>query len=319
MITFRDSVFPIVVMIFLGYAGHTFYPVGLRFVIWIISRIAPKDHKIQEPLHFLLDHPRRCYTLLFPRRHTWILAGILLVLNVVDVILIMCLDLTNPEVTMVPIAPRFTSSIFQAMSSRHTGTSTFNLANVNPGVQFSLLVMMYVSVFPIAISVRSSNTYEESSLGVYHYDDEDPSAATDSKSYLKAHVRNQLSFDLWYVFLGCFCICCSEAEKIMDQSDPAFAVFPVFFEVMSAYGNVGLSLGHPTVNTSFSGKFNTFSKLVLCAMMIRGRHRGLPVRLDRAITLPSDKFSIQDDEEGRLGPKLQGIRKLPKLKTAHTQ
>ena len=35
---------------------------------------------MREPLQFLLDHPRRCYTLLFPRNVTWILFGILLVL-----------------------------------------------------------------------------------------------------------------------------------------------------------------------------------------------------------------------------------------------
>lgn len=32
-----------------------------------------------------------------------------------------------------------------------------------------------------------------------------------------------------------------------------------------------------------------FSKLVICAMMIRGRHRGLPYALDRAITLPNER------------------------------
>lgn len=317
MISFRDAVFPIAVMTILAYAGHTFYPICLRFVIWTMSKIWPKDSKLQEPLHFLLEHPRRCYTLLFPSRPTWILAIILVALNICDVILIICLDLDNPEVTVVPVAPRVISSIFQAASSRHTGTATFNLANVNPGVQFSLLVMMYVSIFPIALSIRASNTYEESSLGIYQDDEAEVSEFQDGKTYLKAHARNQLSFDLWYIFLGCFFICCSEAERLMDKNDPAFAVFPVFFEVTSAYANVGLSLGHPSANTSFSGQFNTFSKLVMCAMMIRGRHRGLPVKLDRAIILPSEKFSM--DEENSVEPKKKVNKALPKLKSSYTQ
>lgn len=257
-------------MTILAYCGHTFYPICLRVVIWSLSKLYSEEHSIQEPLRFLLNHPRRCYILLFPRRQTWILAGVLIALNVVDVILIICLDLDNPEVTAVPIAPRFISSIFQAASSRHTGTSTFNLANVSPGVQFSLLTMMYISVFPISISVRSSNTYEESSLGIFEDHEEDPTMATNTKSYFLAHARNQLSFDLWYIFLGCFCICCAESNRIMDKTDPFFQVFPIFFEVASAYANVGLSLGHPTVSTSLSGVFNQFSKLVICAMMIRG-------------------------------------------------
>lgn len=40
--------------------------------------------------------------------------------------------------------------------------------------------------------------------------------------------------------------------------------------------------------TSLSGEFTTFSKLVICAMMIRGRHRGLPYALDKAIMLPNE-------------------------------
>lgn len=32
----------------------------------------------------------------------------------------------------------------------------------------------------------------------------------------------------------------------------------------------------------------TFSKLVICIVMLRGRHRGLPVALDRAIVFPTE-------------------------------
>lgn len=32
-------------------------------------------------------------------------------------------------------------------------------------------------------------------------------------------------------------------------------------------------------------------------MMIRGRHRGLPLSIDRAITLPSDRLADTDEEE----------------------
>lgn len=318
MITFRDSVFPIFVMTILAYAGHNFYPIFLRFVIWTMSKLCNANARIQEPLNFLLEHPRRCYTLLFPAKPTWILLAILFVLNFIDVIFIICLDLNNPEVTSIPVGPRIISSIFQAASARHTGTSTFNLANVNPGVQFSLLVMMYVSVFPIALSVRSSNTYEETALGRYASETEVPDEQKGA-SYLKTHIHNQLWFDLWYIFLGCFMICCAESDRIMDLNEPAFSIFPILFEVTSAYGNVGLSLGHPAVLTSLCGQFNTFSKLVICAMMIRGRHRGLPVRLDRAIILPDDAASANNDEEIGFASNKDAMKRLPPLKQSYTE
>ena len=159
---------------------------------------------------------------------------------------------------------------------------------------------VYIAVFPIAMSVRMSNTYEERSLGKYA-GDMDVNDDQSSLSYLTNHMRNQLSFDLWYVFLGTFCICIAESGRIADVHDPAFSVFSVLFEVVSGYGNVGLSLGYPTVLTSLSGMFTTFSKVVMCIMMIRGRHRGLPYALDRAILLPVEDLvdkggrTVRDD------------------------
>jgi Trk-type K+ transport system membrane component len=36
--------------------------------------------------------------------------------------------------------------------------------------------MMYISIFPVAISIRRTNVYEEKSLGIYaHEDDENAS------------------------------------------------------------------------------------------------------------------------------------------------
>jgi Trk-type K+ transport system membrane component len=82
-----------------------------------------------------------------------------------------------------------------------------------------------------------------------------------------------------------------------DISEQAFSVFAIFFEVVSAYGNVGLSLGHPDNLTSLSGHFTIFGKVVICAMMIRGRHRGMPYALDRAINLPSDRLATKEKDE----------------------
>ncbi|KAF4343902.1 potassium transporter TRK-1 [Fusarium beomiforme] len=287
MISFNDAPAPLLIMSALALAGHTFYPVILRLIIWAISKAVSKQSSLQEPLHFLLNHPRRCYTLLFPSGPTWALFGILALLNIADVLFIILLDLDNSTVTVLPGWQRFCAAVFQAVSSRHTGTATFNLANVNPAVQMALLVMMYISVYPISIVVRSSNTYEERSLGIYEkslqYDEDD------GGSYFVTHLRNQLSFDLWYICLGLFCITIAEHKKIMDGSDPSFAMWPIVFEGVSAYCNVGLSLGYPTINSSFCTEFTTFSKLIICAMMIRGRHRGLPYALDRAIVLPTEK------------------------------
>jgi potassium uptake Trk family protein len=289
MISFRDASWPMVLLTFLAFAGNTCHPIILRFILWVMHRLVPRRSNLREPLQFLLDHPRRCYTLLFPRNVTWVLFGILFIMNFIDALLIVVLDLDNPEVNTLPMASRILAATFQAANARHTGTASFNLAKVNPAVQFSLLTMMYIAVFPIAMAVRSSNTYEESALGKYA-SNADPEESQRASSYIVQHMRNQLSFDLWYIFLGTFCICIAQADEIANPENAAFSVFAIMFECVSAYGNVGLSLGTNSTLTSLSGDFSVFSKLVICAVMLRGRHRGLPYALDHAVMLPSDRL-----------------------------
>lgn len=219
MISFRDAVWPMLAMSFLALAGNTCYPCFLRLLIWMMHKLAPEASSLKLSLQFLLDHPRRCYTLLFSSTATWTLAAILFALNFVDTLLIVTLDLDNPEVNVLPTGPRIAAALFQAVSARHTGTASFNLANVNPAIQFSLMVMMYISVYPIAMAIRYSSDYEDRSIGLY-YGDEDIDEQKGSKTYLITHMRNQLSFDLWYVFMGVFCICAAESKRIMNPDDP---------------------------------------------------------------------------------------------------
>lgn len=157
------------------------------------------------------------------------------------------------------------------------------------------MLMMYISVLPIAISVRRTNVYEEKSLGIYGSPAEE-NEDEGEPSYVGAHLRRQLSFDLWYIFLGLFIISISEGTRL-QSGDPAFTLFTALFEIVSAYGTVGLSLGYTNINASFSAEFGVIAKLVIIAMQIRGRHRGLPYELDRAILLPSEHLSEKESQD----------------------
>lgn len=298
MISFGRAVFPLLVMTFLIIIGNTGFPCMLRFVIWVLSKVVRDDGPLWEELRFLLDHPRRCFTLLFPGEATWWLFAILVILNGVDLIFFIILDLNDPTVTQLPPGIRFLDGLFQAASTRTAGFSVVNLAELHPAIQVSYLIMMYISVFPIAISMRRTNVYEEKSLGIYGTQaDEDEDEH--EPSYVGAHLRRQLSFDLWYVFLGMFIIAIIEGGRLENTNEYAFTLFSVLFEIVSAYGTVGLSLGYPSSNASFSAQFHALSKLVIIAMQIRGRHRGLPYELDRAILLPSESLQAKEAKDAQ--------------------
>lgn len=70
--------------------------------------------------------------------------------------------------------------------------------------------------------------------------------------------------------------------------------------------------------TSLCGEFTTFSKVVICAMMIRGRHRGLPYALDRAIMLPNDRLSAGASLEVTATSSTGDPRNDTSIKTHHT-
>ena len=92
MISFQEAVVPLLLGSFLIIIGNTGFPCMLRFVIWVWSLCVPRESGLWEEFKFLLDHPRRCFTLLFPSRSTWWLFWILVGLNSLDIILFIVLD-----------------------------------------------------------------------------------------------------------------------------------------------------------------------------------------------------------------------------------
>ena len=96
MESFQDAIWPVLLLSFLIVAGNTAFPILLRLIIWTTSKIVVSGSALWEELHFLLDHPRRCFTLLFPRNATWWLFVILIILNVFDWVIFIILDVSCP-------------------------------------------------------------------------------------------------------------------------------------------------------------------------------------------------------------------------------
>lgn len=258
--------------------------------------------------------------------------------------------------------------------------------------------MMYISVYPVVITMRNSNVYEERSLGIYADDDSSDSssdidletadsnghtlqtASTTQSNYSPSHpgsprspqsmqptlvrrvsssvpasqigravrrslirwhgvgvptpprpsspipqpaprrsnttrrpstshesrinfisqqIHGQLAHDIWWLVVAVLVITTIETSHFNSDA-VTYSVFNVIFEVVSAYGCVGISVGLPNAAYSFAGAWHAPSKLVLVLVMLRGRHRGLPVALDRAVRLPGDQLHRDEDEDWRI-------------------
>ncbi len=315
------------------------YPLFLRLILWsmlkLLCLIYPSENAHSETkatLRFVLRYPRRVYTNLFPSQPTWWLLFMVIILNGIDWAAFELLNIGNPATDSIPTRFRVLDGLFQAFAVRSGGFYVVNISTLRIGLQVLYIIMMYISVYPVVITMRHSNVYEERSLGIYA-DDSDapseeppklgtlmgafkrtftttmdtlggpfssgspgPSSTGTGTQFVRQQVRGQLAHDLWWLVLAILFISCIEVGNF-DRDPVTYSVFNIAFEVVSGYGCVGISTGLPDQAYSFSGGWHKASKLILCAVMLRGRHRGLPVALDRAVRLPDDREPMGAAEE----------------------
>lgn len=343
---FQTSYYVLLTLSLLILAGNTCFPPFLRLILWTMNRLIPEKSTSQKwqdrrrTLQFCLDHPRRVYTNLFNSKQTWWLVFSLIALNGIDWLAFELLNIGNPVTEAIPTHFRVLDGLFQAFAVRSGGFYVVSIPNLRQGLLVLYVLMMYLSAFPVAMTIRNSNVYEERSLGLYAEDlspsvqadetqtvnekqsenattstnrilsgfrrtvaltrgppsDPRPKSTWTRQDFIRQQLRSQLGHDLWLIGVAVFMI--QAIEQGQFARDPVvFATFNIIFEVISAYGTVGISTGVPWNAYSFSGAWHTASKLVLCVVMLRGRHRGLPVAIDRAVLMPDETLAWAEEED----------------------
>lgn len=346
-VVFQLNYYPLLTLSLLILAGNTCFPPFLRLIIWTLRNCIPAStistvwQTRRRILDFILDHPRRVYTHLFPSPQTWWLVGTLVLLNGVDWVGFELLNIGNETIDSISLKYRVLDGLFQAFAVRCGGFYVVNIAGLRPGLLVLYALMMYVSAYPVTMTIRNTNVYEERSLGIFADAEPGPlSQPPDSENekvtfaklskpvrvltnnlkrmithehlagtpsqglgqrwsrqdFVRQQLRGQLGHDLWWLAIAVLLITCIETGQF--ERDPVtFSTFNIIFEVISAYGTVGISMGLPWSSVSFCGAWHTASKLILCAVMLRGRHRGLPVAIDKAVLLPDETLGWAEEED----------------------
>ncbi|GAB7329877.1 hypothetical protein MBLNU13_g01588t2 [Cladosporium sp. NU13] len=276
MTAFQTGYYLLITMGFLILAGNTCYPIFLRLIVWTMLKIVEcLDGEVwgerAATLRFLLDHPRRCYTNLFPSQHTWWLLLMVITLNGIDWAAFEILNIGNPKIDgVLPVNVRVIDGLFQAFAVRSGGFFVVTISDLRISLQVLYVVMMYISVYPVVITMRNSNVYEERSLGIYAEDaiseldkpctpmpqaEEDAQRSWFSRArfmasnlnharpqesnttFVRHQLRAQLAHDAWTIILALFLIMIIESRKFSE--DPtAFSVFNFLFEIVSGYGAI---------------------------------------------------------------------------------
>eukprot|EP00906_Rhabdomonas_costata_P037020 RCo052002 len=170
LVQFAEDPWVLMPLSFCIMAGNVGLPIFLRWGI----RLASHFHRAswgENQLHFILKNSRQLYSNLFPGKQTRILFWILFGTTFVEVVLRLLLDWNcfgniNPSSHIL-------ASYFQAVTTRTAGFNVVNLAGFSPSVIVLEICLMYVSAYPVAVSIRATAAHITGQEMDLHPDDND--------------------------------------------------------------------------------------------------------------------------------------------------
>lgn len=117
---------------------------------------------------------------------------------------------------------------------------------------------------------------------------------TDSLIAQKVPQRFMRTFLLRHTFflLLAILICAFSEDHLLSSAQTDVNLWYIVFEMLSAYGNVGLTMGIPGEVYSLAGAMTKSGKLVLVAVMWLGKHRGLPSPKDEVVDFAWERYLV---------------------------
>ncbi|EGG17578.1 transmembrane protein [Cavenderia fasciculata] len=256
----------LVTISFLIAMGNTLYPVFLRIIISVLKKVS----KDPVPYEHLAENPRSLYTHLFPVRQTVILTIVWWVFTISQMSLMAILETNDKAFEGISSSNTFFNYFFQSVSTRTAGFNSVDISLLSSSVLILFVGLMFVSSYPLVISLKGSAVN-----GKYSQD-------TELKT--KSVMKDILIRDIFIIYVCILLIGIIEEHRLDDAGNPTFTVFHIIFEVISAFGCVGLSMGFPGA-VSFSAILKSSSKLVIIVVMLLGKHRALPDSIDTAVVI----------------------------------
>jgi Trk-type K+ transport system membrane component len=272
--------------------GNTGLPIGIRAATMLTWKLSPPGER-KNALAFLLEHPRRCYTHMFPAMHTLWLMLVLLVLDGLPVLIMMWQDSDGSVMAGLDFSDKIWNCILNSVSARTAGVNSFDIYRLGIVSTYTLLVCMYINTTPTVVTMRysaiSDGPAELDITGVT----EGVEDALSNTNTINSQARSYLTQDTCYLLVALFFMLVFESDgfdRTATQAAPAndgiyndYDFIKMVFELFSAYGTVGLSLGYRNACWSFSGAWGRPAQFLLILVMLLGRLRGLPNSIDPSV------------------------------------
>ncbi|KAL7592658.1 hypothetical protein Lser_V15G33558 [Lactuca serriola] len=267
MMVFKKNLGLLVILIPLSLLGNTLYPVFLRLLLLFFGKINSR-----EELKYVLDNEAELgYYHLLSGVHCWYLALTSIGFIVIQFVLLISIGWKSQAMDGLNPSEKVIGSLFQVVNTRHAGESVFDLSLISPAIIVLIITMMYLPAYTYFLPREDKHNLPITAV-----------------NHIKEHKKSSIGFlllsPLPILVIIIMLICITESDNM--QKDPLnFSVLNIIFEVISAYGNVGFSLGYSCKRQlqprrdcidswyGFSGRWSNISKLILILAMIFGRLR----------------------------------------------
>ncbi|CAI0628034.1 unnamed protein product [Linum tenue] len=289
MIAFRKNAIMQLILIPQVLFGNTLFPPCLRLCVWAAGKLRKRNSDRSE--HLLRNTRRVGFYHLLPGRESAYLAATVAGFVAVQLALFCGTDWRSEGLEGMNPAEKLTGALFLTVNSRHSGESIVDLATVSTASLVVFVVMMYLPPYTSFLPTTggeeekdqtkiqmTGDSYNDNTTGqvVISYKHKN-----NSNRFMENVVVSQLSFLAIFVVLICI------TERHSMKEDPLnFSIFNIVLEVISAYGNVGFSMGYSCqrrINpsggggdcrdkfTGLSGRWSDEGKILLILVMLFGR------------------------------------------------
>jgi trk system potassium uptake protein len=165
----------------------------------------------------------------------------------------------NDSLGNFSLKEKILTSVFQVVTPRTAGFNTLNLNTLGLGMMFFLIILMFIGASPGSTGGGVKTT----TMGAVFAFLKSKVLARESVNLSHRTLPSQLITKAFTVMTLGICVICFSIF-ILLISQPGVSMKDVFFEVFSAFGTVGLSLG-------LTPQLNDVGKIVIIMTMYIGR------------------------------------------------
>lgn len=185
------------------------------------------------------------------------------------------LDWNNPVYAEMNLAQKVMANFFQSTSTRTAGFNTVDLGALSTATLFLFMMLMYIGANPAGTAGGVKITTLATLYGYIKDWFQKPGEPVKLfkralSKFAVSHAMRLFFFSMIVIGLMTFLVSIIEMPYLATP-DPTFNFTKLLFEIFSAFGTVGLSLGYPGGVTSFSAVLHPASKLLLILTMLFGR------------------------------------------------